>query len=437
MKQKIPFLVVSDCDGNLFELPPYLMTGMSLMTPLVPGPSDIIELPFGSNLYMLSGRYPIGFDPRTKLFTEITEYEGNPLYAASAFMAPAYMQLLRSAYGTYPKAPRLPFYSYSALGWMRGKFYVSGIRVDDDERQDLCHVDLGLIQKKAQESVKKFKTNRLVRHLVDNCVCKYGCPAARNFVLGRWEAPLPTSPSCNSGCIGCISKQPETSGVVSSQNRITFVPTPEEVIEIAVYHLTHAPRPVVSFGQGCEGEPLMCGELLEESIKAIRKQTDRGIINLNTNGSKPEIVKRLCEAGLDSIRVSLNSARHTLYDKYYKPRNYSFFDCIESLRIIRRFKRWSSVNYFIFPGITDSRMEIDGLSSLIKDVHINMIQTRNLNMDPEWYINELGYNLNNTECCGLTAWLTRIRTDFPWIKIGYFNPPREEMKQKHYEFSSL
>jgi len=383
---------------------------------------------------MLPQRHPIGYNPETRGFTEITEYKGNPVFAASAFMAPAYMQIHRSAYTSLPGATPLPLYSYTALGWMDGTFYVSGIRVDEDERQDICHVDLTLIQKKARQIEKKFKKNRLVKHIIDNCVHTYGCPAARNFVMERWECPLPTSPTCNSRCIGCISKQPETSSVVSSQDRITFVPEVWEVAEIGVYHLTHAPRPVVSFGQGCEGEPLLCGDLLVESVKEIRKRTDRGIINLNTNGSKPNVVKRLCEAGLDSIRVSLNSAQELFYNNYYKPQHYSFSDIIETLKIIRKFGRWSSINYFIFPGFTDNLEETRVLYSLIKDVKLNMIQTRNLNIDPEMYIKEMGCDTNKEKRTGLVCWLSSLRNKFPWVKIGYFNPPGEEMKKKHYEF---
>ena len=427
-------MVVSDTDGNLFELPPYLMTGMSIFAPGLPHLSELIELPYGSNVFMLPRRHPVGYDPRTSRFTTITEYEGNPVYAAAGFMAPAYMQLLRSAYDTLPGAERLPFYSYSALGWKQGKFFVSGVRVDDDQRQDLCHVDLPEIQKQAQWIKNKFKANRLVQHLVDNCVCSYGCPAARNFVMGRWECPLPTSPTCNSTCLGCISKQPSSSRVVASQDRIAFVPEVWEIAEIAVYHLRSAPRPVVSFGQGCEGEPLMYGDLLAEAVKEIRKHTDRGIINLNTNGSKPGKVQKLCEAGLDSIRVSLNSARESFYTGYYKPRDYTFADVIASLGVIRDYNKWSSINYFIFPGFTDSTAETEALFSLMVESKINMIQTRNLNIDPEWYIGEMGLAGKSTICTGLSAWLSRVQKELPWVKLGYFNPPRVEMNKLHFDF---
>ena len=84
-------------------------------------------------------------------------------------------------------------------------------------------------------------------------------------------------------------------------------------LEYTVPHLETAPYPIVSFGQGCEGEPLLMWETIREAIIEIRKHTDKGSININTNGSKPDAVKALCEAGLNSIRVSTNSARREIY----------------------------------------------------------------------------------------------------------------------------
>ncbi|MEX0635144.1 MAG: radical SAM protein, partial [Ferruginibacter sp.] len=161
----------------------------------------------------------------------------------------------------------------------------------------------------ANRLLESYPNNRLVKHLMENCCMTYTCPAARNFALGRWECPVPASPACNANCIGCISFQPIEETIVSTQDRLTFKPTAEEIVEFTVPHLESAPFPLVSFGQGCEGEPLLMWETIQEAIIEIRKHTTKGSININTNGSKPDAVKALCEAGLNSIRVSTNSAR--------------------------------------------------------------------------------------------------------------------------------
>ena len=91
----------------------------------------------------------------------------------------------------------------------------------------------------------------------------------------------------NAACVGCISLQP--SGCCpSTQDRIAFVPTPREIADLAIAHLESAPRPIVSFGQGCEGEPLLQAGVMAEAIRLIRARSSLGTINLNTNGSKPK-----------------------------------------------------------------------------------------------------------------------------------------------------
>jgi molybdenum cofactor biosynthesis enzyme MoaA len=191
--------------------------------------------------------------------------------------------------------------------------------------------------------------------------------------------------------------------------------------------LMSAPYPIVSFGQGCEGEPLLMWETIREAIIEIRKHTDRGSININTNGSRPEWVKALCEAGLNSIRVSTNSARKHIYEAYYRPNNYSFEDIVESLKVVRSYGGWASINYFVFPGMTDSVEEYEALRKLIKETDLSMIQWRNFNIDPDWYLGKI--NVSDTgEMMGVKQLQDLIREEFPNLKFGYFNPPMERIK---------
>lgn len=130
-------------------------------------------------------------------------------------------------------------------------------------------------------------------------------------------------------------------------------------------------------------------ETIRESIIEIRKHTTKGSININTNGSKTDAVKALCEVGLNSMRVSMNSARKNIYTAYYIPNNYQFEDLIESLKIARSFGAWTSINYFVFPGMTDSVEEYEALRKFIKETDLCMIQWRNFNIDPDWYLEKL------------------------------------------------
>lgn len=381
-------------------------------------------MPYGSSLYELPDRIAIGYDGHRRKFIPVTEYNGKAVWPVAAFMAPAYTHLYHAAFTKKDKTSPLPLFAYTAVGWREDNFWVCGIRVDKDIRQDAAHFNLELIEQGAQKFLAIFPENRLVRHLVDHCVRTYHCPAAQNMVMERWECPLPTSPSCNAACIGCISKQ-ESGGIPVTQNRLTFVPPVEDIVELAVRHLETAPSAIVSFGQGCEGEPLLQGDIIEAAIRGIRKKTKKGTININTNASKPHIVERLNKAGLDSIRVSLNSAKPDFYNLYFQPRGYDFPDVLASLDVMRRYKKWISLNYFIFPGLTDQPEEITSLIDILKKYRVDYIQMRNLNIDPDYYCEKLGLNGSTGPPVGMLGWMEQIKKAVPWIRFGYYNPPKE------------
>jgi pyruvate-formate lyase-activating enzyme len=414
----IPYQLISDEKGNFFEDTRYMVVGRSGFYNKLLYKEDFIELPYGSDIFYLPERKPYGLNSKTKKI----EINTSGL-AVAAFVAPAYTVGYGAAWETQPSAPRLPLYAYSAVGWYKNKFYVPAVRIDPDIRQDCDQFDQKKVIAGAKRMLKINPNNRLLQHL-SHCGLVYLCPAARNYFLNRWEAPLPTSPTCNSQCLGCISYQPKQSKISSTQNRITFIPTPEEIAEIAIEHLNTAPNPVVSFGQGCEGEPLMVWETLREAIKLIRKKISKGIINLNTNASKPEAIEELCKVGLQSIRVSVNSLKEDFYNAYYCPRNYTFKDVLLSLEVAKKYNIWKSLNYFVFPGTTDLESEYQQLRKTISLYNVNMIQWRNFNIDPEWYLKTINFE-KSEKAIGIFNLIKNISTEFPQLYHGYFNPGEE------------
>lgn len=419
MLTQSPFLLYSDSKGNIFEDKTLYAVGREGWDAFpIPG-EEWIELPDGGNLYELPGRKGIGIDVLTG---DMRLCEKG--WAVAAFIPPAHTGLYLSAYETEPNAPTLPLFCYTAAGWHDNKFYVPAVRIEQDIRQECAGYDDKKIQSGAQMLLTQYPHNRLVKHLMENCCLTYTCPAARNFSLGRWECPVPSSPACNANCIGCISFQPEEETIVSTQDRLTFKPTAEEIAEFTVPHLIEAPYPIISFGQGCEGEPLLMWETIREAIIEIRKHTERGSININTNGSKPDAVKALCEVGLNSIRVSMNSARKHIYTPYYRPNNYQFEDIVESLKVMSSFGGWTSINYFVFPGMTDTVEEYEALRQLIIDTDLKMIQWRNFNIDPDWYLGKIGVT-ETGELLGVKQLMELLQEEFPALKFGYYNPPME------------
>ncbi len=398
-----------------------------------PRPDELMPLPPGSDLFVLPGRRAVGLNPET----------GGPEVfgggqAVAAFAAPGYLRLCHPAMAPEEGAQPLPLFAYAPLGYARGRLWTTTVRVDRSRRQDPRRFDVREIGRRARALVRAYPRNRLIAHL-RHCALVYGCRAAQNFFLGREECPLPTSRTCNATCAGCLSQQPP-GGVPASHERIAFTPTPDEVAEVALIHIGRVARPVVSFGQGCEGEPLTEFEVLREAIREIRRRTDRGTIHLNTNGSMPERVAALCEAGLDSIRLSANSFRPALYEAYFRPRGYSVREVIASGQAVRESGGFVSVNLLVFPGVTDQPEDVEATIAALRAMRADLVQMRNLNIAPEVYLSlaheacrEHPFGLagqgGEPLLLGLVETMRRLREAVPGLRFGYFNPPVRTLVQ--------
>ncbi len=414
MLKDSPHLLTADPRGRIFTHYGLEAAGMKAGRFLRIDPEELIKLPAGSRLFTLPGRRPVGYDPKNGSFTNVTD-----ACAVAAFTAPGYTVTHSTSYREEGLPAHLPLFSYAACAIYKNEIHVAAIRVDGDRRHDSTLIDISLVRKNIREFKKLFPYNRLIRHLAE-CAMTHGCPNAQNFFRQRYEAPLPVSPSCNAACWGCISYQ---KGKIScSQPRIKFVPTEDEVAQVALFHIANVKDPVVSFGQGCEGEPLLQGRLIERSIRLIRKITSKGTININTNGSRPKMLAKLFDAGLDSARISLNSARERYYSRYYKPRGYTFKDVLESIRVVKKKNGFVSLNYLTMPGFTDLHNEINALTSLIEKYKVDMIQWRNLNYDPILYFRQMGIRPDTSEMSGIRETIGLLRKRFPHLKTGYFNP---------------
>jgi pyruvate-formate lyase-activating enzyme len=139
------------------------------------------------------------------------------------------------------------------------------------------------------------------------------------------------------------------------------------------------------------------------------------------------MVEKLCEAGLDSIRVSLNSAQSEIYARYYRPRLYTFKQVAETIRVAHEHGLFTSINYLTFPGLTDSRKEIESLGNLIERAGIDMIQWRNLNIDPDAYCEVIELP-EGEPAIGLRSLMQDLSERFPNLRHGYVNPPKEGWK---------
>jgi pyruvate-formate lyase-activating enzyme len=419
-------LVFSDRSGKVYPYPGLEGVGMRAGQYSRLDSKHLVPLPKHAEFFFLPDRVPVGYDAEIKDFVELPRdpysKSGEPCYPVAAFLPPGFTLTHNTAYAEKEGAALLPLFAYAPCVFYENQFYASAVPVDTDIRHDERFMDPAAIQNNIGEYERIFPKNRLVPHLA-NCATVNACANAKNFFLGRFEAPIPASPVCNAQCQGCISYQPP-GRVPPTQIRITFTPTPEEIAEIALFHMEREADPIVSFGQGCEGEPTLAGDTLEKAIRLIRRSSSKGSINLNTNGSRPDILARLFDAGLNTVRVSTNSAREPYYSRYYQPRGYSFKEVTGSVDVARRAGGFVSLNYLSMPGFTESREEFNALKRFVGEHDVNMIQWRNLNYDPRQYFRDLGLDGAPLEMLGMPEIIAALKEERPELSMGYFNPKR-------------
>ena len=428
MSRKTILTVVADEQGEVFEYPGMLMVGQNGTEVRTPFASELIPLPHGSRLFTIPGAPPLAKDARSGKLRTVEQlpasWGGGKVQAVCVFLAPAFTRTLLPAADYSRKTETLPLWAYTAVGWCveEERFYAAAVRVDRNEQWNPDRFDDREVEPRVRRTLKKYPQNRLYEQL-SRCALDYHCFAAKNLFMQRWEAPLPTSPACNSRCLGCLSLQAEASECCpASHERLDFVPTPEELCEVAVPHLQQAENAIVSFGQGCEGDPILQADTICQAVRAMRKQTERGTINFNSNASIPDAIDRLAEAGLDSIRISLNSVREEFYQAYYRPQGYHFNDVMESLRRAKRHGLFTMLNYLVFPGFSDQEAEVNALLKLITETGVDLIQMRNLSIDPQMYLQALNISGGGM---GMRRMLDLIKREVPRIQYGYFNRTRE------------
>jgi pyruvate-formate lyase-activating enzyme len=166
----------------------------------------------------------------------------------------------------------------------------------------------------------------------------------------------------------------------------------------------------------------MQADTVAEATRRLKAATKRGTVNFNSNGSLPDKVRMLCDAGMDSMRFSLNSVQEDFYNRYYRPVGYAFADVVASVRIAKERGLFTMINYLVSPGLSDSEAEVEALIRFIADTGVDMIQMRNLSIDPDFYNKRMGITGRGI---GMYRMMARVKKEFTRIQYGYFNRTKE------------
>ncbi|NLF79867.1 MAG: radical SAM protein [Clostridia bacterium] len=369
-------------DGQWFDFPPLEMAAQSGNLLLRPGKADLLPLPEGATLTLMPNAAAVGFDRESGEFLQVDENpykkKAEPVYAVAALLPQGFTRTLLPA--AVCSGEPLPLLGYTAVGVEKGKLVVAALASDEHRRWHPRHFNGANLPMLVEQRQAEFPGNRLISQL-SRCSLEYGCFTAQNIIYRRWEGGLPVSPACNAACLGCISER-QPGGPPAPQQRITCSPSAEEVAVVAIAHLSQAADAMVSFGQGCEGEPLLAAPLICEAIRLIRAKTRRGLININTNGGDTQAFTGLIAAGLDSASVSLFSAVHADYLAYHRPKNFTLDDVCGSLAAAQEKQVPVALNLLTYPGFSDDEQQVAALIELLGRYDVAQLQLRNLNCDP-------------------------------------------------------
>ncbi len=427
MAVSAPKLLFADPKGKVMEHPTLLATlrsGEDLLPPV----DRPIPLPVGARLVHLPGRRPVGVDPKTgKLELMATARVGNKTFepnAVGALLPPGYTRTFLPG-EVKADGPLLPQWAYTAAAWTSAGPVTWALHTDRRTHWDAERFSTADLKLRVKGHLEKFEGNRVLKQL-KTCALVYRCFTSQNLFYERDEGAIPASVFCNAHCVGCISDQP-VGGPPASHQRMDDGPEGDEMGVIGLHHLEHATgRTMVSFGQGCEGEPLTRYRAIAESIRFMRQHTARGSININTNASLPHGLEALFDAGLDAVRVSLNSAVKDLYEAYYQPVGYGWEEVEQSIALSRKRGAYLALNLLLFPGVTDREGEVKALAKLVKRYRVDQVQTRSLCIDPIQYLEVARDRGAGGEPIGVRQLLGELKRAAPWLVIGNFARGLEE-----------
>ncbi|KUG03409.1 radical sam domain protein [hydrocarbon metagenome] len=381
---------------------------------------EMMPLPQGATLVTLPGYLPIGLDDKGEIFL-IEQVPGLPaqgvVFAVAALLPQGFTRTLLPAGVRQNASGCLPVYGYAAVGFRNEKIYVAAIKSDEHRKWHPKNYNTSNLEAKIKRLTHRYPNNRIL-HQLSRCSLQYGCYTAQNIFYQRWEGGIPTMISCNADCLGCIS---ENHGPFDSpQNRLTFLPEVDEIAQIGIEHLQMARDAIISFGQGCEGEPSLNATKLALAIKKIREETSLGTINMNTNAGYTRGIRQMCDAGLDSMRVTIFSCREDNYLSYHRPKDYLLTDVINSIHYAKDKGLGISLNLLVFPGFTDREEEVQALLSFVQGNPVDMIQLRNLNIDADFLMNNLR---GDSPGIGIGNFIKVLRQEVPQVRLGSYSHP--------------
>ena len=235
--------------------------------------------------------------------------------------------------------PVLPQWAYTAAGWdgRRGGAVAWALHTDRRTHWDPERFSTAELKARVRRRARwRIPENRVLRQL-ETCALVYRCFTSQNVFYGRDEGALPVSTMCNAACVGLHLR--------AARGRTARLPRADgrRTERRGAGAGRRRPPPL---GRATGDGELRAGlrgraahSLAASSPRrsgASGRRRTAGSLHINTNASLTAGLAALYDAGLDSIRVSLNSAVADLYEAYYQPDRYGWRDVEASIALSRQ-----------------------------------------------------------------------------------------------------
>jgi pyruvate-formate lyase-activating enzyme len=371
-----------------------------------------IRLPAGTEIVGLPERPALGLD-RTGRPRPL----GTGRFAVGAILPPGYLRTGLPAYADDERAPALRARGYAAVGAdANGELVAAAILIDSEAAAADSRAAPDLAAR-LNASLRERPSSRVVRQLA-RCAREYRCRAAANTFMARHDCALPMAAPANERPSACLALRDD--GDASPTEPAAFHPSAEELAELAVAHFG-AGGTVAAFGRACEGEPLLAARTVESAIRLIREHPTRGTVHLETNGSIPAALRRLCDAGLDSVAVRVASVRAETYELLHRPSGYRFADVRTAISEAVARKVALALVLLALPGLTDRPREVEATLAVAAELpEGSTLMLRDLAADP---VRTLALLPSSEMPLGIERVVDRLRAEAPHLRLGSLPRP--------------
>jgi len=368
--------------------------------------SEAIPIPPGSDVVPLPSRAAIGLD-RSGRPHEL----GPGRWAAAAIVPVGYLRTGLPAYIEDPVASQLRSRAYAAVGADTNGDLVTSATLLDAQATASDGRSAPDLASRITATQREEPSSRVLRQLA-RCAKEYRCRAAANAFLQRHDCALPVAARANERPPDRLVLRDDADA--SPTEPAAFKPTSADIADVASRHLEGGGT-IVAFGRACEGEPLLEARVVEAAITGMRERTGRGTVHLETNGSSPVALRRLCDAGLDSVAIRILSARAEMYESLHRPDGFRFADVRAAIANAIGAKVSLTLRVLAMPGLTDRVAETDALVGLAGELPDgSSLVLCNLAANPAL---ALGLAHETGPVLGMHRWLERLRTDAAHLRI--------------------